>query len=1569
MSVGVREYRQEGPFGVSIGHLIGPRLQQQDSVYIKHLPRAYQAHESNSMLTAAFAYASSDINHLKEKGIQGKPIGEMAGTTATMAIVNSTNMNDPNDYGSITIATMGDSPAALFVYDEITGTTTAHYLNAPLHDLDNTQEYTRILSTPGVTSIIRKPKQMISYNGEEPRGFSNIRAFGQKKYPYISDKPEIKTIDVNQYLPPMERRNGKQRVFFASLCDGIAGKSGAPQLHDYLDTISNYLNSGGNPEQLGALLADTAEAKGSQDNLSAIVTEIKPLRETSLMVGVADGHEPDGEIVSKTATDAIASKMDELMLGIPAPVIPVEPVAALPIVDKDKYPDVNLGEGYWLSARAYKEGVYYRVSFPTDATVDLNSLQTFGEKAKTLAAAKGITLNSWVFSDSARFATTPQHVLEVLGKLKEKDALALYPRIDLDEKHWLEVMSRTEKGKNEKSLYYQVGMKIGSGNIDIAAALAAKLGITIADMTFNDVIGTERIWAAPAEATLKAFQLSQGMHGAAAPVNSTANGQVDAASVPPQQPAADREDRSVPLTGGYSLEPHRNGDNAVTYKLHVPENGSIRQGMQAAQDLGFVLKTSSVGTVAKPRAATPKSTPLYQGTIEMHGYVPDEAFYNAALQRWYPPVDLSDGYRLFAYPNASGVAYTAQIPDGGNVDAAIAIAAEAGFTLRQITVEGTPYAVNTADAILQQRDAVASRTGSAAPVAEPSVESPPFAEQVSMPSLAAAASAFTPVTTAESMPPVIAPLAPVIHPASASSGLAQAPLMQDAIPPVMPTGGAARPFADPGPSEPVITIAIPQTVAPPAAGVPNGGLVVEVAVNPAPGVVAPASAGDPLKVAAELRVPMTPAGAPDRQPAAADALMGVSPAAAAAGTPKPVTDAQFINPHIGGNIPPVPFSPGAALRETEAQSRAAQAEQRLKEESEKLAALQEQLRAAKLELEAQTDRSDGERAELEGRLQSIILESERLTLQLHGEQATREVTAHDALREAGITADALFDLKAKLERAERQLDAAGEYVQALRIDADEAHARASEYAAEVVAGEAALGRAAEDMIAQLNSKAELEGLTADQARRIAELSGQLSSASEQLRVFGTTANEKEILLTNLQTQNADLLANLAAAQLAGTRAEQAAAQKEEARALLASQLEQAQAQAREAHAAHEQARQANTQEQQRLSGEIQSATAKVGELQQSLEQADTAGKQLALVAQSAQSEVLRLTEVAKLEQEKLTAAQSARDTANEALLQARVDLETKMVEIRALRTQQENDAATIAERDKQLGIERTGHVLTQAALATALAHKNKALSGREDANNQADTYASSAALAAAEAAARQRHAELLGGQLSGVQGELTAEQAAHGQTRDALNEAELRARALAEEKEALSLANRQAGEAAQVLQAEAQAAAEALRALQQAKDTSDGTLKQAEHDLAEARKKLAAYEAEKAKQPKKEGTQPDSAAPQSDPEKAGNVSRGIMALVASAAAFIGLKNLFGKDEEETKTDAEQKESAPKQSGFFFKLVSTVTLGVVSAVGISHTVTGGQWKPTEGKEGIAAWVSRVTNFAGWTNGRG
>lgn len=195
------------------------------------------------------------------------------------------------------VAFLGDSPVVIFIRDPKTGEVEAKKLTRDHHP-GLADEKQRIKDEGG---YITKDERLAGVGRSSRRAFSLAvsRSFGDDGMKGLGRDPEFMFEDLRPHIAA-----GKE-VFILVSSDGLYDRSTE---QDYIPTVKAAVEAGQEGD-LAAFISARAHARGSSDNITALVYKVPKKIDASLFLSVADGH--GGGATSETvkqsfAADAIA---------------------------------------------------------------------------------------------------------------------------------------------------------------------------------------------------------------------------------------------------------------------------------------------------------------------------------------------------------------------------------------------------------------------------------------------------------------------------------------------------------------------------------------------------------------------------------------------------------------------------------------------------------------------------------------------------------------------------------------------------------------------------------------------------------------------------------------------------------------------------------------------------------------------------------------------------------------------------------------------------------------------------------------------------------------------------------------------------------------------------------------------------------------------------------------------------------------------------------------------------------------------------------------------------------------
>jgi serine/threonine protein phosphatase PrpC len=272
-----------GNVPLQIRETIGRRDEQEDQIFTALTP-VENKDQACKLLEMAFEEADKKTRDNRE------------GSIGTVTIISKDHF--------LNIAHVGDSPVVLFVVGA-DNKVTAHPLIKP-HKPDDPAEKARIEHAGGT----------VSYPGRTARvnGVLNMsRAFGDQGLP-VSKIPDITTVDLSKFVQPGEK------AYLCVSCDGLY-EGDIPENH-FAKIIGQALERG-QKNKIANFMKNYAFSKWSGDNISVILAEIPESLNSSIALGVCDGH--GGKLTAQQAANTLEGLIKEGK-------IPAQFVAKVPIV-------------------------------------------------------------------------------------------------------------------------------------------------------------------------------------------------------------------------------------------------------------------------------------------------------------------------------------------------------------------------------------------------------------------------------------------------------------------------------------------------------------------------------------------------------------------------------------------------------------------------------------------------------------------------------------------------------------------------------------------------------------------------------------------------------------------------------------------------------------------------------------------------------------------------------------------------------------------------------------------------------------------------------------------------------------------------------------------------------------------------------------------------------------------------------------------------------------------------------------------------------------------------------------
>ncbi|MFN3700524.1 MAG: PP2C family serine/threonine-protein phosphatase [Alphaproteobacteria bacterium] len=283
---------QAGELPLHVFQAQGPRPDQQDNLCVFVLKNPI----SEQRMAALFKVMAEATNAPELASMNG-------GTTANLVAVSR---------NKIIAANLGDSLTTLF-----TKKAAGSYLEAVslsrLHITADQEEAERLdpLHTPEELFINRS--RIMRVHGDRHSSLAMTRALGDHQFaPMVIQEPTIFTHDIN----PDEF----VEVQLAAYTDGVT------DTHQYVhydlkfdaellaQIAQNVQSQSEESMPMATVLAIIAMNAGLADNAAAISVDLKALDEnTHLLIGVFDGHAPEGRRMTELAIEALESQPDLTM--------------------------------------------------------------------------------------------------------------------------------------------------------------------------------------------------------------------------------------------------------------------------------------------------------------------------------------------------------------------------------------------------------------------------------------------------------------------------------------------------------------------------------------------------------------------------------------------------------------------------------------------------------------------------------------------------------------------------------------------------------------------------------------------------------------------------------------------------------------------------------------------------------------------------------------------------------------------------------------------------------------------------------------------------------------------------------------------------------------------------------------------------------------------------------------------------------------------------------------------------------------------------------------------------------
>jgi serine/threonine protein phosphatase PrpC len=268
----------------------GPRDEQQDNIVAFTLKEPM----TKDRMRALFKTMSTATNAPEMQGVLG-------GTTVNLVAVSKNNIIAGN---------LGDSLTTLFtrkVSGENLETTKLSTLHSPLIDL----EKARLIAISNLLSVYVQDGRIWQNDGDRSPSVNMSRALGDSIFaPLVIQEPDIHSIDFDP--------DTFDYAQIAAYTDGITDT--AHLIHydlkyhaEYLGVIVDKIMEEENDPylSLSTALAYQAMDSGLRDNTTALSIDIKALQnDQHILIGVLDGHAPEGRRMTEIAIQALQSVPD-----------------------------------------------------------------------------------------------------------------------------------------------------------------------------------------------------------------------------------------------------------------------------------------------------------------------------------------------------------------------------------------------------------------------------------------------------------------------------------------------------------------------------------------------------------------------------------------------------------------------------------------------------------------------------------------------------------------------------------------------------------------------------------------------------------------------------------------------------------------------------------------------------------------------------------------------------------------------------------------------------------------------------------------------------------------------------------------------------------------------------------------------------------------------------------------------------------------------------------------------------------------------------------------------------------
>jgi serine/threonine protein phosphatase PrpC len=283
---------QAGELPLHVFQAQGPRPEQQDNLCVFVLKNPV----SEQRMAALFKIMAEATNAPDLASMNG-------GTTVNLVAVSRNR---------IIAANLGDSLTTLFT-KKAAGSDLEAVSLSKLHITSDKEEAERLDPLHDPDNLFVNRSRIVRVQGERQSSLAMTRALGDHQFaPMVIQEPTIFTHDINTD----EFANAELAVY----TDGVTDTRQYVHYDLKFDTemlaqIAQSVQSQSKDSMpIATVLAIIAMNAGLADNAAAISVDLKALDEnTHLLIGVFDGHAPEGRRVTELAIQALESQPDLTM--------------------------------------------------------------------------------------------------------------------------------------------------------------------------------------------------------------------------------------------------------------------------------------------------------------------------------------------------------------------------------------------------------------------------------------------------------------------------------------------------------------------------------------------------------------------------------------------------------------------------------------------------------------------------------------------------------------------------------------------------------------------------------------------------------------------------------------------------------------------------------------------------------------------------------------------------------------------------------------------------------------------------------------------------------------------------------------------------------------------------------------------------------------------------------------------------------------------------------------------------------------------------------------------------------